>query len=363
MNHPSQLIYREGLNVGYRYFETYSRPVLFPFGYGLSYTTFAYSSMTLSSRDLAQGDSLTLSLDVTNTGTVEGAEVVQIYVRDLEASVHRPALELRDFGKTEPLPPGASQTLHFVLPPRAFAFYDVAAHDWYVEPGAFEVLAAAAVNDARLTERVEVSGAVRAEVGGAAVGRYETLSNGQLEALGVRVRPPPPPYPLHRTSLVKEVAEHGGCFGRLVYRILLAGNRTGPNPHAGPSTLMLATTLTLTPACPPIPLILAPSGLLRLPSPSPQLGLSPPPFAPSSPSASQAMVWSMTQESRGRARRCSRPCRCSSSCDSPTATPWLHATSSRRVCLAVSSPASTAAEEGAEVRSTKGVLRTGMCPS
>jgi len=230
MNHPSQLIYREGLNVGYRYFETYSRPVLFPFGYGLSYTTFAYSSMTLSSRDLAQGDSLTLSLDVTNTGTVEGAEVVQIYVRDLEASVHRPALELRDFGKTEPLPPGASQTLHFVLPPRAFAFYDVAAHDWYVEPGAFEVLAAAAVNDARLTERVEVSGAVRAEVGGAAVGRYETLSNGQLEALGVRVRPPPPPYPLHRTSLVKEVAEHGGCFGRLVYRILLAGNGVVDDP-------------------------------------------------------------------------------------------------------------------------------------
>ena len=99
MNHPSQLIYREGLNVGYRYFATAGKPVLFPFGHGLSYTSFGYSNLTLSATTLGQTESLQVTFDVTNTGSVEGAEVVQLYVADVEASVHRPALELREFGE------------------------------------------------------------------------------------------------------------------------------------------------------------------------------------------------------------------------------------------------------------------------
>ena len=180
----------------------------------------------LSSTTIGQADSVQVSLDVRNTGSIAGAEVVQLYVRDLEASVYRPSLELREFAKV-PLSPGQSQTVSFTLPPRAFAFYDVKAGDWYVEPGEFEVLLAASVVDVRLSARLTVSGAPREEVGGAAVPTYTVLSDSELGALGLRVSKPPRAVPLRRTSLVKEVGEHGGCCGMCFYKILTLGNEIG----------------------------------------------------------------------------------------------------------------------------------------
>ena len=148
-SHPRQVVYREGLNVGYRqYRDDQLRPSgvggggvgggggpapthwLFPFGHGLSYTTFEYAGLTLSSTSLESGASLELSLTLRNSGAVSGAEVVQVYVRPLGGSVHRPDRELRAFAKQH-LAPSEQATLRFTLPPRAFAYYDTIASDWH----------------------------------------------------------------------------------------------------------------------------------------------------------------------------------------------------------------------------------------
>ena len=103
---------------------------LFPFGHGLSYTAFEYAGLTLSSTSLESGASLDLSLTLRNSGAVSGAEVVQVYVRPLGSSVHRPDRELRAFAKQH-LAPSEQATLRFTLPPRAFAYYDTIASDWH----------------------------------------------------------------------------------------------------------------------------------------------------------------------------------------------------------------------------------------
>ena len=116
--------YREGIFVGYRYYDKKKMDVLFPFGYGLSYTTFAYSNLCLDKKTMKDTEELTVSVDVTNTGDRAGKEVVQLYVADKESTVIRPVKELRDFVKIE-LAPGETKTVTFTLGKRAFAYYDV----------------------------------------------------------------------------------------------------------------------------------------------------------------------------------------------------------------------------------------------
>jgi beta-glucosidase len=135
---PSKVNYAEGVLVGYRWFDEKKIEPLFPFGFGLSYTTFKIGEPALSAKELRKGGNLTVKVAVTNTGKRAGAEVVQLYVADREASVPRPPKELKGFQKVF-LQPGESKTVEFTVTPRDLSFWDVAAGNWKAEPGIFEI--------------------------------------------------------------------------------------------------------------------------------------------------------------------------------------------------------------------------------
>lgn len=140
INYPGtkDVIYGEGLFVGYRYYDMKDVEPLFPFGHGLSYTTFTYSDLTIAP-DHMKGEKLNISVVITNTGECAGKEVVQLYIHDKESSLIRPIKELKGFRKVD-LEPGESKTLKFNLAERDLAFYDPYQKMWVAEQGAFEVL-------------------------------------------------------------------------------------------------------------------------------------------------------------------------------------------------------------------------------
>ena len=142
--------YGEGLFIGYRYYDARNLPVLFPFGYGLSYTTFDYSNPKLSATTFKDVDGLTVTLDITNTGAVAGKEIVQIYVHDQQSTLSRPQKELKGFAKVE-LQPGETKTVSISLDFRAFAFYHPEYKQWITESGDFDILIAASATDIRHT--------------------------------------------------------------------------------------------------------------------------------------------------------------------------------------------------------------------
>lgn len=152
--------YREGIFVGYRYYDKKKMDVLFPFGYGLSYTTFAYSNLRVDKESMKDTDTMTVSVDVTNTGKMAGKEVVELYVADKESTVIRPVKELRDFAKVE-LAPGETKTVSFTLGKRAFAYYSVKLHDWHVETGEFDIMIGQSSRDIVLTKTVTVESTVK----------------------------------------------------------------------------------------------------------------------------------------------------------------------------------------------------------
>ena len=143
-----QVFYREGVFIGYRHFERAGLEPLFPFGFGLSYTTFSYGDVTLSAYKLEPGGTLTVSVPVTNSGPRAGQEVVQLYVRDPEASLERPEKELKGFAKVG-LEPGETKTVTFSLNMRSLAFFSEEQNAWVAEAGTFEVLAGASAADVR----------------------------------------------------------------------------------------------------------------------------------------------------------------------------------------------------------------------
>ncbi len=149
--------YAEDIFVGYRYYDKKRAEVRFPFGYGLSYTTFAYRDLKLDKESMKDTDTLTVSCVVENTGKVAGKEVVQLYVRDMESSVRRPVRELKEFAKVS-LEPGEAKEITFTLDKRAFAYYEEKIHDWFVESGRFEIEIGASSRDIRLCAPVDVEG-------------------------------------------------------------------------------------------------------------------------------------------------------------------------------------------------------------
>jgi len=158
---PSTVEYREGLYVGYRFHDTVDGDVLFPFGHGLSYTSFAFGEPTLDRDEVAVDDlddaEVTVTVPVSNTGARAGRAVVQVYVRDVEAAVHRPDRELKAFTKVG-LDPGATMYVKLPLDRRAFAYWHPDLRTWTVEPGRFEVLVGASSRDLRGTATLEVTG-------------------------------------------------------------------------------------------------------------------------------------------------------------------------------------------------------------
>jgi beta-glucosidase len=142
--------YGEGLFIGYRYYDAKQMPVLFPFGYGLSYTTFAYSNAKVSASKFKDVDGVTVTVDITNTGDVAGKEIVQVYVHDQKSGLVRPEKELKGFAKVE-LQPGETKSVSIQLDFRAFAFYHPEYKQWITEDGDFNLLIAASAADIRQT--------------------------------------------------------------------------------------------------------------------------------------------------------------------------------------------------------------------
>lgn len=144
--------YNEGVMVGYRWFDTKKIRPLFAFGHGLSYTTFGYGKLSADASKIGPDGALTLSVDVTNTGSRAGAETVQLYISDTKASVKRPAKELKNFAKIY-LEPGQTKTVTFTVRPSDLAFFDAGAHAWKAEPGEFRAHVGAASDDIRSSLR------------------------------------------------------------------------------------------------------------------------------------------------------------------------------------------------------------------
>jgi beta-glucosidase len=141
--------YGEGIYVGYRGFDKRRVEPLFPFGFGLSYTTFEYGGLRVSKPTVKKGETAEVSLQVRNGGTRAGAEVVQLYLRDVESSLDRPEKELKGFRRVM-LQPGQTETVAFTLDQSALSFFDPGKNDWVAEPGAFEVLIGGSSRDIRL---------------------------------------------------------------------------------------------------------------------------------------------------------------------------------------------------------------------
>lgn len=155
---PQTVEYRESIFVGYRYFDTAEKEVLFPFGYGLSYTSFEYSDLRLDKKQLSGEDELTVSFDIKNTGDADGAEIAQVYVKSNASAIFKEEKALKGFEKVF-LKKGEKKTIKLTLDKRAFAFYNVEEKDWTAESGRYEILVGASSRDIRLSETVEIQSA------------------------------------------------------------------------------------------------------------------------------------------------------------------------------------------------------------
>ncbi len=146
---PSEVVYEEGVYVGYRYFNTFGVKPAYEFGYGLSYTTFKYSGLTLSSASLT--GKITATVTITNSGALAGKEVAQLYVSAPGKEMDKPAEELKAFGKTKLLQPGQSQTLSFTITPADVASFDTQSTSWIAEAGTYTVKAGASSENIKQT--------------------------------------------------------------------------------------------------------------------------------------------------------------------------------------------------------------------
>lgn len=151
-----RLEYREGIFVGYRYYEKKHIKPLFPFGHGLSYTEFEYSDLTVSAESINDTDELNISFKLRNTGKREGKETVQVYIARLNSPVAAPEKELREFAKIH-LESGEEKTVEFTLRKRAFAYFNVELNDWYVPEADYRILIGASSADIRLDAQVHVA--------------------------------------------------------------------------------------------------------------------------------------------------------------------------------------------------------------
>ena len=219
---PATVEYRESIYVGYRYYDKVGQDVLFPFGHGLSYTRFSYSDLDV--KPGAEEDAFVLTLKVKNTGEVAGDEVVQVYVRDVEASVFRPEKELKGFTRVS-LQPGEEKMVTIDLDRRAFAFYDVACKDWVVEAGDFEILVGASSRDIRLRTTIQ-AGSETAD-GVQQHSAYENfpkgagISDADFEALLGRSLPPNVMEEKGAYTMTTPICELKDSFvGRILYRML-----------------------------------------------------------------------------------------------------------------------------------------------
>lgn len=228
-------VYREGLFVGYRYYTSADVPVAFPFGFGLSYTTFERTGLV--------ADATSATVTVTNTGAVAGADVVQVYVRRETPGVHRPVRTLAGFARVE-LAPGESRTVTVPLGDAAFRHWDVATGAWQVEQGTWTVLAGAHVDDLPLEAVVELTGTVPARdethlPEAYRTGRVHDVSDAEFAA--VLGRPVPTADwsgPLGVNDPLSRLADARSPLARLAYRVL-ASRRDAADRKGSPDLNIL----------------------------------------------------------------------------------------------------------------------------
>lgn len=152
---PGEVIhtkYNEGIFIGYRWYEEKKIPVSFPFGFGLSYTTFKYNGIKLSSSSMSGRDTIKVQCSLSNTGKVAGAEVIQLYIHDNHAGVPRPEKELKGFKKIF-LDPGETKSVNFVINRKDLSYWDIQSHNWKAEKGQFEVLIGSSSADIKMTAK------------------------------------------------------------------------------------------------------------------------------------------------------------------------------------------------------------------
>ncbi len=154
--HPVfDVTYKEGIFVGYRWYDRQHIEPLYPFGFGLSYTKFEYSNLRLSKKGISEMDTVVVTFDLKNVGTREGAEISQVYVQEVASPVPRPVKELKGFQRVV-LNEGQSESVSIALNSRAFAHWDAVSHSWVVDKGVYKILVGASSADIRLTESLEV---------------------------------------------------------------------------------------------------------------------------------------------------------------------------------------------------------------
>ena len=207
INYPGgngEVRYGEGIFIGYRYYDAKKVPVQFPFGYGLSYTTFTYKNPKVSAASFKDVDGLTVSVEVTNTGKMAGKEVVQVYVHDHKSGLVRPPKELKGFAKVE-LQPGETKTVTLALDFRSFAYFHPAYKKWITEYGEFDILIGASVNDIRCTQTVTLQSTQELP---SLLNRESTLRDWMEDSRGRRVL-----EPLFQQMMAQMQATFGGGQG------------------------------------------------------------------------------------------------------------------------------------------------------
>ncbi len=199
-----QVEYREGMYVGYRFHDTAGMAARFPFGHGLSYTTFEWSEASID----GAGADRTVRVSVANTGERSGSDVVQVYVRDVESTVYRPDKELRGFAKVH-LAPGATADVEITLDERSFAYFDVDEARWRVEGGEFEVVVARSSVDVHETIRIDIPGEVVAAppTGARGPGRRGFIATATEfeQMLGHAIPAPVPVLPFTINTVIDEL--------------------------------------------------------------------------------------------------------------------------------------------------------------
>jgi beta-glucosidase len=223
--HPHQVEYREGLFVGYRHAVTADVTPAFAFGHGLGYTTFGWDAPAVSARRLQAGERVTVTVEVTNTGTRPGADVVQVYRHDRTGVVLRPRRELAGFAKVR-LGPGEATTVRIDVAPRAFAFYDVEQRGWRTPQGPYTLEIARSSADVVHTVDVEVTDGVDTAPEPASVTPLAESDAAFTRRLGRPVPTPRPVRPFTRESTLGEVQDT--LIGRL---LKAAARRAAPVPQ------------------------------------------------------------------------------------------------------------------------------------
>lgn len=241
--------YREGIYVGYRYYDTAAKNVLFPFGHGLSYTTFAYTSARLNKRKLDGKTPLTVTVGVKNTGSRAGAEIVQVYVGKPQSDVFRPVKELKGFAKVY-LEPGEEKKVEITLEPRAFAYYNTEIHDWYCESGEYEISVGASSRDIRKTLHITLENEKTAPVpyDRARMAAYynaeiSNVSDEQFSRLLGFPIPESEPLPGSRLTLESSFIDATSLPGRVVTGLVRLGANLAADDSMGDNDMIATSTL------------------------------------------------------------------------------------------------------------------------